>query len=302
MKVVPIENGAVEVIGFNISDFTKTQAIELRNILLKELVVVIKGQDTNTLNFAKLTHAIGGIANWNHLCWDIDGTFIGVPEVYPNPDTWDESKPFPVQRVSGEKKNGRWTGIFPLGKLDWHCNLGGPDRADGVIIQGIKGVKGTRTSWLNTSIALKEMPTDLYEKIHGRFATFIYDPLLWSNMDNPGQRDYAAGNKHQYKMWIEQENMGGTKGLYVYTPNSCTIDRDDGTLYNELQNYLFQEKFMYHHDWSVGDIVLSDQLLSLHKRRQEKDEVFEKRVLNRLTFRLSNTGNPSALVLKNRID
>ena len=65
---------------------------------------------------------------------------------------------------------------------------------------------------------------------------------------------------------------------------------------------LFQEKYIYHHEWALGDIVLSDQLLTLHKRRQEVDSVFEKRILHRFTFRITNVGNPPALILKNTIE
>jgi alpha-ketoglutarate-dependent taurine dioxygenase len=102
-------------------------------------------------------------------------------------------------------------------------------------------------------------------------------------------------------MWIEQTNAGGVKGLYLYTTNDCEIPGDDTTLFTDLQDYLFQEKFIYHHDWSIGDIVLSDQLLTMHRRRQEADEIFENRVLNRITFRITNVGNPPALIERNKI-
>ena len=108
-------------------------------------------------------------------------------------------------------------------------------------------------------------------------------------------------NRHNYKMWIEQENAGGVKGIYLYTNNDCEIPGEDTTLFTDLQDFLFQEKYMYHHDWSIGDIVLSDQLITLHKRRLEDDDIFEKRLLNRLTFRLTNQGNPPVLLERNKI-
>ena len=37
------------------------------------------------------------------------------------------------------------------------------------------------------------------------------------------------------------------------------------------------------------DIVLSEQILTLHKRQTDDPEKLVKRVLNRVTFRLSNT-------------
>ncbi len=301
MKVIPLNNGAVEIIDFDMRNFTYDEAIQVRDVLRKELIVVIREQDRDPFNYAKLIHHIGGICNWDQCYRDIEGNTIGRHPTYPDFENWDHSKPFPVQRVTGEKKNGEFTGIFPLGKLEWHCNLNGPDRADGVALQGIKGAVGTRTSWNNTALALKEMPDSLSSRIHGKYAKFYYNPTNWSDIHNKEQLAHMLKNRHHYKMWIEQTNAGGVKGLYLYTTNDCEIPGDDTTLFTDLQDYLFQEKFIYHHDWSIGDIVLSDQLLTMHRRRQEADEIFENRVLNRITFRITNVGNPPALIERNKI-
>jgi len=301
MKTTRLNYGAVEVLDFDITNFTKEDSDNIRELLLKELIVVIRQQDTNSLNYARLIHEIGGMANWNQMHTDFDGNSIGGFSEYPNIYEWDKDKFFPIQSVTGKKSNGKFNGLFPLGKLDWHCNLNGPDRADGVALQGIKGVEGTQTSWMNTAIALQEMPIDLYERVKGKYADFYYNPLNWADIFNESQRKFMMENRHHYRMWLEQENAGGVKGIYLYTNNDCSINGDDGSLFEELKEYFFQEKFMYHHDWQVGDIVLSDQLLTLHKRRQEVDSVFEQRVLNRITFRLSNVGDPLYIVERNQI-
>ena len=304
MKTRDLENGAVEILDFDITKVTPEIAQEVKQILLQKLVVVIKKQDTNPQHFAKLVSSIGGLSNWPQCHHDITGEYIGAPTSEPDPYTWDESKPFPVQRVTGEKnKEGQFTGIFPLGKLDWHCNLNGPDRADGVALQAIHGAEGTVTSWNNTSLALASMPDELREKIRGKYASFYYNPENWADIASEEQRRFMLSNRHHYKMWVEQENAGGTKGLYLYTTNDCKIEGDDEfELYHELKDYLFDSRFIYNHHWETGDIVLSDQLLTMHKRWQEPDEIFEKRLLNRITFRLSNTGYPPIFVEKNKIE
>ena len=245
---------------------------------------------------------MGIICNYDQCGRDTEGNFLGYPTSYPDVENWDRSKPFPVQRVTGEKKNGEFTGIFPLGKLDWHCNLNGPDRADGVALQGIQGVVGTRTSWNNTALALKEMPEDLRNRVRGKYAKFYYNPTKWADIYNKSQLEAMLKARHHYKMWLEQTNIAGVQGLYLYTNNDCEIVGDDTNLFEDLQDFLFQEKYIYHHEWALGDIVLSDQLLTLHKRRQEVDSVFEKRILHRFTFRITNVGNPPALILKNTIE
>ena len=89
-------------------------------------------------------------------------------------------------------------------------------------------------------------------------------------------------------MWLIQENIAGRKGIYFYTNNRCKVITEDKKLFDDLYDYLFQEKFMYTMEYEPGDIILSDQLLSLHKRDQNDPEILAKRVLHRLTFQLSN--------------
>jgi len=90
---------------------------------------------------------------------------------------------------------------------------------------------------------------------------------------------------------VNQENLKGVKGLYFYTNNRCKLICPDQNLYDEIHKHLFQDKYIYQHWWEPGDIVLMDQLLTLHKRDQDDPEILSKRVLHRITFRISNENN-----------
>lgn len=292
MKVNPLPNGAVEVSGIDISQ--PDTYTDIKYILEQDLVVVIKQQPTDPLYFTQLIQTINPIANWQQCIWDEEGNDIGPPRRH--------DKPFSnVQRVTGEKRDGESTGIFGIGKLDWHANLNGPDRADGVALQGIKGVEGTVTSWLNTSLALHTMPDELKTRIEDVYCSYYYNVLNWADIEFEAQKAYLANRQAPYEMWLEQENIAGVKGLYFYPNNDCQMQTEDVDLFEDLKEYIFQEQFMYHHEWQVGDIVLSDQLLTLHKRQLREENVFRKRVLHRLTFPISNTGNPKRLELLNQI-
>ena len=269
---------------------------EVLDILKKELVVVIKNQPTDTKYFSRLIHGMNNtIANFSQCVWNEDGEVKKHDEYL---DPW-ECDFYPVQRVTAEKKNGEYTGIFPKGKLDWHANLNGPDRADGVALQGIRGVEGTVTSWLNTAVAYEQMPEQLKNKISGVRCSYTYNMENWADIDNEYQLEFMRKNRHDYSMFIEQENIAGIKGMYFYDNNDLRIIEKDVELYHELKEYLFQEQFMYHHEWEIGDIVLSDQLLTLHKRPVRNIEVFENRLLHRYTFPISNVGDPKFIVEKN---
>ncbi len=278
-----------KVINLDLDNLTHDACQDVLEILKKELVVVIKKQPTESYKFARLIHGMNHtIANFQQCVWNEKGDY-DIWDQYKDPWECDQ---FPVQRVTAQKNSDDdYTGIFPRGKLDWHANLNGPNRADGVALQGIRGVEGTVTSWLNTAVAYEKMPDDLKKRLSGVHCSYRYNMHNWADIDNPDQLEFVRKTDAPvYHMYIEQQNNAGTKGLYFYDNNELEVKGKDTELYDDLKEYLFQEEFIYHHEWEVGDIVLSDQLLTLHRRPVRPDEVFEKRLLHRYTFPISNTG------------
>lgn len=287
-----------KIIDVDIDNISPEICKEIFEDLKRELIVVIKRQNIDPAKFSRLVYSMSHIANWKQLTWDANGNVVGSPETYPNP--WEQSN-FPVQRVTGEKKDDEYTGIFPVGKLDWHSNLNGPNRADGVALQGIRGVEGTVTSWVNTALALKEMSSELRSRIENKYCSYYYNMENWADIENKRQLEFMRNNQESYYMYILQKNVAGTEGMYFYINNDLKVCEADEDLFSKLQEHIFQEKYIYHHEWEVGDIVLSDQLLTLHKRQLRSDEVFEKRLLHRLTFPISNADNPNFIVEANNI-
>ena len=110
------------------------RAVETRGIL------IIPKQDTNPIHFSKIISKIWGIDNYRFMAWNPDGSsaktgleslmnkqmpnpnpgdywgddnFRENPD-YPDPFNWPAHKQYPLQRVTGEKRNDKWTGIFQL--------------------------------------------------------------------------------------------------------------------------------------------------------------------------------------------
>lgn len=274
--------------NFDIADCSIDDIKAIKNLLEKHLVVVIKRQCIDPRSYARLVDNIGEISNVNQWMWDQHGNRVDTPKTIPDYNTWEDANTYPIQRVTGMKKHGEWTGIFGSGKLDWHCNLNGPDRADGVALQALEGCEGTVTSWLNTANALADMPEDFIEELSRSYAEYEYAPDVWAKGLPESQLKHMMQNANKYKMWLIQENCAGVRGIYFYTMNRCNVVSGNPNLQQQLHDYIFQEKYQYHHTWETGDIVLSDQLLTLHKRQQDDPEILAKRVLNRITFRISN--------------
>lgn len=305
MNTKNIKNGvAVEIFDLDINS-KNYNSKQIKNLLLQNTIVVIKNQDVRSGIFTKFVDQIGHIANYNQFVFDpITGEYRYHPkdtDSFIPPDKWGAYDTYPVQRVTGKKVGGEISGIFGTGILDWHANLNGLNRADGVALQAISNCEETSTSYLNMAKAYEEMPYDLKKRCKNVYCEYEYSPETWATGLPERQKQAMIKNRSKYKMWLIQENRGGKKGLHFYINNNCKIIGGDTNLYNDLRDFIFQEKYIYQHFYERGDIVLSDQILSLHKRDQNDPEILEKRVLHRITFRLSNVGNPSWLQKRNVI-
>ena len=285
------------ILDIDIRDVSDDLAQSIFKTLSEELIVVIPKQSTNNIYLSRLIHKMSRIANYNQMLWNRHGDVIGLPGDYVDPTDVDA---YPCQRVTGGKTDkGLHGGIFPTGELKWHANLNGPTRADGVALQGIDDVIGTETQWLNTARALAEMPTELKNKLEGVKCKYTYTAASkWADEPPEYQLKYMSTNVEEYEMYILQENIAGVKGLYWYHNNDLVTEAD---FYDELMEYLYQDKFIYRHFWEYGDIVLSDQLLTLHRRPLYNSDILEKRVLHRYTFPISNRDDPEWILRRNSV-
>lgn len=299
MNIKELNNGvAVEITDFDIRDITPEIGKQINNLVRDRTIVVLKNQTKTSQYYTKFVNSIGPVRNWMNFVFDpLTGKEVRTAKEnkargFIDPATWSGAPDeYPVQRVSGKIIDGQRSGIFGAGVLDWHAALNSIDSADGVALQGFEGCSGTSTTFLNTAIALDQMPAELLERCKDVYCEYQYSPSTWANGIPTKQLAamYAViGARGFYKMWLIQQNGNGRRGIYFYTNNKCKIVSSDTTLYNDLYDYLFQEKFMYQNFYEPGDIIISDQVLSLHKRDQNDPAILENRVLHRITFSLSN--------------
>lgn len=297
MDIIDKNNGvATEIKHIDITNLDETSLHDIRKIVRSDVVTILKKQSTQPAYFTNFVSKIGPIGNFKQLLWDpTTGELCNNTQNLHDPLMWSNPETYPVQRVTGKKINGKDSGIFGTGVLDWHANLNGLRRADGVALQGYKDCEGTSTTWLNMAKAYEQMPDDLKQRCANVFCSYTYSPETWAAGLSKKQKEAMLKNPSSYNMWLVQKNISGRHGLYFYTNNNCKIHSEDTELYNDLYDYVFCDKFMYTHYYDIGDIVLSDQLLSLHKRDQNDPNILSKRILHRLTFSLSNFGDPTYL-------
>lgn len=302
MKIKSLDGCGVEILDADISAFDprdvyvkitsptikiKPEYEEIKRIFADNLIVVFRNQSQLTIPFAKLVQGIGRIANYHQSPWGSDGKLLinKIDEISPFLYEGDDID-YPVQRLTGKVVDGKVSGFMGLNKLDWHTNMNGPfNRARGLAYQAIgEGVKGNSTSFLHTVAAYEGMSKSLKKRCEIAVGSFINSPEIWApGLSKEMYTQMKKPSEDIYEMPLVNLSNGKKYGLYFHINNQCSFP-DDPELLDILKEHCFQDKFIYKHEWEPGDIVISDQLLTLHKRDQTDPEVLKDMLLNRYSF------------------
>lgn len=277
-------------INCDISKLTEADYEYINELYLEHLIIVFENQPYQTIPFAKLISKMGTFANHEQMLWKQNGDNTGKgKQPYIDPFGWEGTdNDYPVQRVTGEKtEKGMATGIFGNGELDWHSNMNGDmDRARGVALQGALFSENTHTAFMDTTKAYADLPDDIKQRCEGVVGNYEYAPENWAKGVPTPQLMTMKGFgivDHRYTMPLLHESFRGKKGMYFHYHNNCSFPTDP-ELKEILMEHCFQDKYVYEHEWHPGDIVISDQVLTLHKRVEWEPEIIAKRVLHRITF------------------
>ena len=189
-----------------------------------------------------------------------------------------------VMRVTGELNDRGEPGLFGHEiELDWHTHHPTEkNRWPFVWLYSERGSKGSRTSWINQVLAYNDLPEDIKQKVNGitvacghKVGNFSPSEIFQNNV--------VYGNPQK----IVRTNIENLTGLYF--PFLQIFDVIDGAtkeewpeLFEYLKNHILQEKYIMHHDWEDGDLVISEQWLSIHKRWTFAD--MKTRVLHRIAL------------------
>ena len=291
MRVTKLDNVGVEI-KCDISKLSDQDYQDIHELYLDNLLVAFKNQPFATIPFAKLIYSMGTFANHKQMLWLKNGDNKGRKQ-FVNPFEYEGiDDDFPVQRVTGKKTSkGLDTGIFGNGELDWHSNMNGNmDRARGVALQGAWDCENTHTAFMDTVCAYNDLPDDVKERCESVIGEYEYAPENWAKGVPAPQLNMMKGMgivDHRYTMPLVHTGFNGKKGLYFHYHNNCKFPTDP-ELKDILMKHCFQEKYCYSHRWHKGDIVISDQVLTLHKRVEWDPEIIAKRVLHRITFHYDN--------------
>ena len=188
-----------------------------------------------------------------------------------------------ILRVTGQKNKYGEEGLFGhTSALDWHANqASNKNRMPLIWLYAKEFSKGSVTSWIDNVASYDSLPTSLKEKIKDVKITLGFKTGSYTETTY-----FKENHKKDNHFDLVYTNAAGKTGLYF--PFNQIFGGIEKDLFEELKEHILQDKFRYDHYWEDGDIVISEQWLSIHKRWEFKD--MEKRILHRIAFDYSKLG------------
>jgi len=280
MKYKIHENGWTVILeDFDFNQATQENILEIARLIAKHTCVVVKGQNITVADQVRIGKMF---KNPNPLFKPEDEFFMDcVADIAQDPTGI-------VCRVSGELNEHGKPGIAGhVDEMQWHCNHPyKEDRSPIVWLYGVKGTKGSRTSWNNNILSYNDLDSDTKHKLHDLKCIYyggMQHTTEYKDSDTFGKSKFVIEN---FTPSIIHTNNAGKTGLYF---SLLQLERFEGMTREEsmkiaepLFEHTIQEKYCYHHDWEDGDIVISEQWLGIHKRW--RFEQISTRVLHRMVF------------------
>lgn len=231
-------------------------------------VVAVKGQQLSADEFGQICKHVG---KFRHI--------PDTPAERARSHIRAENTAEQIVRVTGALNNEGKPGLFGhIEELGWHADkASNPGREAVVWLYGVSGTAGSITSWIDTALAYNDLDSSLQQELKNYHLYCGYKKGTYSNED--------VFVEHVNKDWTPcaVQTFGNRTGLYFPYYQTFGIVELDNKQFVELADYLWQhmnqEKYMYHHHWEDGDLVIHEQWLSLHKRH--KFDHMDKRILYR---------------------
>ena len=282
---------------------------ELKEINLKSLVTLIKGDGTNV--FDKIVKNIPIIGRARRTREAVLEMQYGS-DFYLNVNKWEEydkqaleanrrwsktaNLPNNWGAVGGQvDENGKSLGVFSGTRCLWHSNESGCLYFSPlVVLYGHKGMIGSSTGFCSS--------TDWYEKQSESFRSEL-DELIVHHDYKPYSIGPDADEQHEAAMRrnftqfggvdmpLVIKSPGGIKGIH-FTEGTVThflgmSKKDSDALIEKLVKELYVEEYMWHSWWpnDQGDFMLFDNTIVAHNRTLRPDVDIKAAIEKRVAYR-----------------
>lgn len=252
----------------NLKTADKETAFDITEMLLDDGVVVFPNQDLSPDEEVQFCQLIGNCQRLQNEPGE-RGEHIAVNDH--------------IIRVTGEKNNHGEPGLFGhTSALDWHANQASSyDRAPLIWLYGVKGTEGSCTSWIDMQAAYRDLPQIIKTELKEVEITLGYKSGSYSDSEF-----FVEHHATDRPFKLVHTNDGGKTGLYFPFLQIFGMvgykEHDFKQTMDWLIEHVQQDKYRYDHHWKDGDVVISEQWLTIHKRHEFDN--MSNRVLHRIAF------------------
>lgn len=187
-------------------------------------------------------------------------------------------------RVSNIRKDNKPAGLFGHNDLEWHNDFAhSPGEFHGTLLYNETGGELAETIFSDTRSAYRDLSDDLREKLddvigyhrvtvkaYRRGLTKAEQRLLAKTSWKPDNAEYSLACVHDDdtpRPLAPLHPVTNTRALYLGPATYVGSDPDlDDATYGDLVKHCEQDKYIYSHAWQPGDVVIFDNLSTMHRR------------------------------------
>ncbi len=187
-----------------------------------------------------------------------------------------------------------------VGKLGWHADLMYmPSPSRGALLHALEvPAKGGETAFVDTTLAFDALDESLKRELVGRKAAYRFRGKLFRERSRAVDDERFSEVLHPL---LHRVPDIGKLALAV-SPAAVRIDGlaepESDRLLSELNEHMTQERFVYVHPWQVGDLVIFNNLRSLHSAYGHERRYT--RILHRTTLKGKPLEPISPVILSSR--
>ena len=259
----------IEISGIDLSkDISAMDQMVIRELWAKHQLLLFRGQSLREEDLVRTSRYIGDL------------------EIHIRREYLSDENP-EILLVSNIKKDGRSVGILSDTEVGWHYDqIYLPRPAVGSMLMAVKlPSSGGQTSFADMTAAFEALPDEIKSKINGTKAVQSYEAFnaQFSVTTNKTQKKLSPDIEQPL---VRTHPISGRKALYICPGMTTQIVGMDAHESAEMLDYLFdfsvRPKFVYTHNWQMGDVLLWDNASTMH-RREPFDGNYE-RLMKRTTI------------------
>lgn len=174
-----------------------------------------------------------------------------------------------VMYISNIRENGQLIGALPDGEMYFHsdqCYVENPSVGTMLYAMEVPS-RGGDTLFANMYAAYDALPEVMQAKIQDLLALNVYDYQNAATVRGSVQREGVPSWTHPV---VRVHPATGRKALYVnrlMTDHIVGMDAaESDALLMQLFDHQEQDRFIYRHVWTPGDLILWDNRCTLHAR------------------------------------